>query len=674
MGNIKLISGKGKKATTKAGVRSGAGTVAKTTTGTGGGSAVRTASNSGTRTAAGSGAGASVRPAASANARYGAPAGYRPKRTRRTGARTAFIIFIILLAGITALVVSLGFYVDSLDTVYPNVWADGIRLSGMTLEEATRALKDAGYENNAKNVSATVTFPDESGFTITGEEVGFSQSAEEAALAAFEFGREGTFLEREISYAKALLSRTDLRELSAGKFDEDLVRRVAAQCVDAFNEKIVNDAITKTGNSIIIVKGTGIKPASEEGVFELTVNTLKKALEEQTHLTVEYIPGTAEMDDIDLQVLYKSIYVAPVDSVYDPATFSATESSAGLGFDIEAAQRLLNGAGLDSRVVIPLVAIEPEITKESIESLLFRDILAEQTTTINGTSNRLNNVILSAEAVNGFLMNPGEEFSFNKIVGQRTAAKGYKEANAYIAGMTVLEIGGGICQTSSTIYDCVLHTDLQVLERSAHRYAVSYLPFGNDATINWGSIDFRFKNNTEYPIRIETEISSRKLTARLVGTKLDDITIKTDSVRISTTPFQVVEREDESVPQGETVRYTDGYTGYVVDTYKLYYDADDNLINKVLVGRSTYHSQDRITLVPPALPPGEGEPTPPVEPTDPTGEPPSPDPTDKPPVDPTGEPTAGPTDEPPETEPPDDYNDSTHEPPDDYGGSQGQQP
>ena len=223
----------------------------------------------------------------------------------------------------------------------------------------------------------------------------------------------------------------------------------------------------------------------------------------------------------------------------------------------------------------------------------------------------------------------------------------------------VLETGGGICQTSSTIYDCVLHTDLQVIERSAHRYTVSYLPLGNDATINWGTIDFKFKNNTDYPIRVDIVAEGRKLTAKLIGTKLDDTYIKIETVTLSRTSYQTIRREDESVPPGKTVVESSGYSGAVVETYKNHYDGNDKLISRTLVGRSTYRTQDRVILIPPGsaetpdgqqptgTPENPSEPTVSPTPTDPTPTEPTPEPTDPPPVDPT--PTDPGTDETTET-------------------------
>jgi len=542
------------------------------------------------------------------------------KRKRKTGAKTAFIIILIILAGLLALAVSLGVYVGSLDTVFPNVWAEGTKLSDLTLEEATQALVDAGFESNAVDVHATVMFPDGSGFTVSGEEVGFALNAAEAALAAFEHGRGGSFLESEIAYLKSHFTRTDLNGVSQASFDDSVVRELAAVHTKRFNDALISGAFTIGSDSITIVVGTGIQPADEDSVFKLAEETLFRALEEQAHLTVQYVPDSDDSREVDLDLLYSSISIESVSAVYDPETFGATQSVRGRSFDMVSAEAMLRRAESGETVVIPLFYVEPEMTTEELESMLFRDILAEKTTTIGGSSNRLNNITISSAAIDGTMLNPGDVFSFNQVVGQRTAKKGYREAGAYVGGILQDEVGGGICQTSSTIYYCVLKADLEVVERRNHPLTISYLPLGHDATVSWGAIDFKFRNSTDFPIRVEVTIEARDLTVRLFGTKLDDTYIETERVVLQRISGQVIRQEDESIPPGETKVQLPGQTGYIVEVFKNRYDGDGNLLERWSIGKDTYRAQNRVILVPP----GGAVPTP--EPT-PTEAPAQPDPT-----------------------------------------------
>ena len=525
------------------------------------------------------------------------------KSTKRMSrAKKAAIIVSAVIVVLAAAFFSLGFYVRGLDTIFPNVWADGVDLSGMTFEEARQMLVDMGYESDADGVSATIVFPDDSSFSVFGDAAGLSLNAEEAAQAAFEYGRDGSFFENKLTFIRSLFTDTELSDVSTAKFDEEYVRDAAEAHVKTFNDKLISDAVDINDDAIIIVKGITFSPADENAVHVLAVATLMKAMAEKAHLTAEYDPEVTVAQEIDLHTLYNSISVEAISAVYDPDTFSATESYPGVSFDMDAARIKIDSAGMGERVVIPLIAIEPEITTEDIESKLFRDVLAETTTSTAGSSsNRINNIVLSSSAINGKQMNPGDMFSFNEVVGQRTAERGYLPAGAYVGELVVQETGGGICQTSSTLYYSVLKADLDVVERRPHTMTVGYLPFGGDATIDWGNIDFKFKNSTEYPIRIETEMSenNRNVTMRLIGTKQDDNYIQLEHIIMSSTPVEIVMREDESILPGETKVLTEGSTGYVVDTFKHLFDSDDNLISTTQVGRSVYFVQNRIILIPP---------------------------------------------------------------------------
>ena len=505
----------------------------------------------------------------------------------------------VLLAIVAAALIAFGFYVKNIDTIFPKVFANGINLSGMTYDEARQRLVSLGYENNAEGVMATIEFPDGSSFSVSGEEAGFALDAAGAARAAFEYGRNGSFFANGFAFIRSFLSGTELNDIALSNFNESKVREIASESTQVFNDSLLDDAYEINSDHIVIVKGRSFSPAVESDVYALTVDILNQAMAAKSHLSAQYTPDYIAPKEVDLQMLYNTVYVEPVSSEYEPETYTATASVTGVSFNLNEATAMMNRAAMGEHVIIPLIFTEPEVTAEYLDSLLFRDTLAETTTYVAGTSNRVNNVRLSSSSIDGTVLNPGDTFTFNGIVGERTAERGFKEAGAYVGNLMVQEIGGGICQTSSTIYYSVLKADLEVLERQPHNMTVGYLPLGGDATINWGTIDLRFKNNTDYPIRVEMELEGLNLTARLVGTKLDESYINITYTIISSTASEEIEREDESIPEGERKVYTEGSTGYVVDTYKHYYDGDDNLTDTVYVGRSTYYVQHRIILIPP---------------------------------------------------------------------------
>ncbi len=146
----------------------------------------------------------------------------------------------------------------------------------------------------------------------------------------------------------------------------------------------------------------------------------------------------------------------------------------------------------------------------------FKQIGYYQTHTTNN-SDRNTNVRLSCEAVNGTVLQPGEQFSYNGKLGKRTAEKGYKEAGAYANGEHVMELGGGVCQLSSSMYNAVISANLEVNERTGHTYEPSYVTPGEDATVSYSKPDFVFTNNTEGPVGLLTHYADRTVTVQIFG-------------------------------------------------------------------------------------------------------------------------------------------------------------
>ena len=144
--------------------------------------------------------------------------------------------------------------------------------------------------------------------------------------------------------------------------------------------------------------------------------------------------------------------------------------------------------------------------------------IASYSTKVSGsTSNRLTNIRITCEKLNGTTVNTGDTFSFCEITGPSTAEEGYKEATMFLDGKEVQSLGGGNCQVSSTLYNAVLDVpDLKVIERHEHGKKVSYVPDGKDAAVSYGSIDFKFKNNTDNNIKLYFETDDVTLTVKIV--------------------------------------------------------------------------------------------------------------------------------------------------------------
>lgn len=216
-------------------------------------------------------------------------------------------------------------------------------------------------------------------------------------------------------------------------------------------------------------------------------------------------------------------------------------------------------------VELKMRRMEPEITTEVAETMGVKERLSTFTTDYSPSNlPRVNNIHTLVDALNGTLIAPGETVSFNETVGERTAAKGYQEANAIVNGKLVPQLGGGICQVGTTIFNTVFFSGLPVVERYNHSQYISHYPKGRDATVSWNGPDFRFKNDTENWILIATAYTNSTVTISLYGTDPGyDVTYKTgDWTNIK--PYPVREIEDPTMPVGMNVVEERGVTGRTI--------------------------------------------------------------------------------------------------------------
>lgn len=306
-----------------------------------------------------------------------------------------------------------------------------------------------------------------------------------------------------------------------------------------------------------------------------------------------------EPQPINLQTYLDDYYIEPKDARFELGTFEIIDAVDGYGFDIEQATKQLEAAAPGSKVEIPFVPLKAPVTAEVLRGILYRDTLYEHTATEKTSDDDRNtNLRLACEAIDGLIIYPGDTFSYNNALGARTAAKGYRPGPAYESGRVIKSIGGGICQVSSVLYYCALMADLEILTRQNHGYSVAYMDPGMDAAVSWGSLDFCFRNNTNYPIKIEAEAKGNATTVRLLGTDEKDYYIKL-RYEVSNENHYQIKYEDypannaEGYKDGDIIQ--DGHTGCVVVTYRAKYDKKTNaMISEVEEDTSYYSRLDAI--------------------------------------------------------------------------------
>ena len=341
------------------------------------------------------------------------------------------------------------------------------------------------------------------------------------------------------------------------------------------------------------------------GTLEQRVRQIERAKSEGVRFVTGYTYDRSAVRAL-ADTIADSLDVAAKDATldaFDPNnhTFTFTKESAGYRVDRE----LLHGdilAALDERaydrvILVRGESVAPQVTLAQLHGLFGK--ISSFTTKTTKDNDRNTNIALSAAALNGRMVLPGDTLSFNDCTGKRTGEKGYREAGAIAGGVLVDDTGGGVCQTSSTLFNAVVRADLEIVTRYAHSWPSSYVNKGEDATVNWPSLDFVFRNNGQFPVFIVAWYANQEVTVEVYGQMLADgqtIDLVSETTQTIKPSNDIVYTLDETLPAGTRKAGRQKRTGYVVDTYKVYADAQGNELRREKLWTTTYRAQQEEIL------------------------------------------------------------------------------
>ncbi len=274
--------------------------------------------------------------------------------------------------------------------------------------------------------------------------------------------------------------------------------------------------------------------------------------------------------------------------------FVVSPEKAGYDIDVNAAAKavkdLFDSNVYSGEITVPTVMKEPEITEAMLRENF--GLVGEEWTKASANSNRNNNIDQACEYINGTILQPGDTFSFNKTVKERTADRGFKEATVIAGGQYEQGLGGGICQASTTLYNAVLKANLRVVERNHHAWPSDYISTGLDATVDWPGVDFQFQNDTDYPVIIVMwfDWADNTVISEIYGKKLPNGEyIELYAEITSQTPAGSNEYvEDKELPVGQTKTIRQAHQGITANVYKIWYNANDEEIKRELYNTTTY--------------------------------------------------------------------------------------
>lgn len=536
------------------------------------------------------------------------------KRLSGGAGKKPLIIIGILVAVLAAAYLGLCAYAASLDVFFPNTTINGVDVAGMTVQQAGEELGStlpqrtmAFYLPLTGKSGDGVTAPEgetlydpEPAATVSCESLGITQDVDYTAYAQSVYDRsqgQSGFFQGGWSFLAHLFHSQGAKGVYLEP-DGTVFRQKLSELAQTFSRP-AQDASYEVGqDSLTVTRELDGLAVTEANLEQPIRDALSSEADGAVYVDAAILPAQA----LTAQGIHDAVAGSMKNAGYDAATDSITPEQAGAGFDVAEAQALLDAASPGETVEIPADIQQPHVTAAELKEVLFRDVLGQCRTHVSGTSARINNVKLSAAACNGVVLNTGDVFSYNATTGQRTPAKGYQAAPAYVGGETVDEVGGGVCQTSSTIYYACLRANLEITERYAHRYVPAYIDWGMDATVSWGGPDYKFTNNTDYPIKIVATYSGGYLTVKILGTNVDGTYAKMTNEVLSKTNWETVYKDDETLPAGTEKVTTTPYTGYKVKSYRNVYSADGKLISSTYEATSDYKVRNKVISRGPALP------------------------------------------------------------------------
>ena len=500
------------------------------------------------------------------------------------------IVISIIIVAIVALLFSTVFALTNINNnkIISGITINGVDVSGLTQEEAKAKLETIYAEKMNTNIDLKYE-EFESELNATLMEVNYD--VETAVNEAYSLGRNSNIFVNNYNILGTLVGKRDIHVNMT--LNEETTKQTIEDIGSNLPGILIEPSYSIEEDKLIITRG-------KEGIVIKTDDLLTQVKEmlNDIHVTegvIEIPVETKTPQDIDIDKIHSEVYKEAQDAYYTKDPFAIYPEVEGIDFDVEKAKETI-AAEVKDEYVIDLIITKPNITIDQIGTEAFPDQLSTFTTRYDASdTDRTTNLVLACQKLNGKVIMPEETFSYNETLGPRTAAAGYKNAKIYESGQVVDGLGGGICQISSTLYNAALMSDMEIVERRNHQFVTSYVKAGRDATVVYGSTDFRFKNTRTYPVKIIASAKNGIATVSIFGIKEADreYTYSFSTETVSTIPYTTKYVEDSSLAAGKEVVKQKGANGLVTKTY-MTKRLDGKVVSTELLSKDTYSAMQRI--------------------------------------------------------------------------------
>lgn len=423
-----------------------------------------------------------------------------------------FIAIIVLIITFSIFTV----YNANNDNIASGIYIKNVDVSNLSKDEAKEKISSYINENLPENIALKHNDYETS---IPLSSLNLSFDIDSAVDSAYSIGKNENILKNSFQAIKTMFTHTNIEPSYSIDLEqlETSLKDISSKLPDTVKES----GYYIEGKNLIIT------PGSEGNIVNVSqmVSYIKNGLANLTlkDRVLDIATVVEQPSKINIDKIYEEIYKDPVDAYYTQEPYAVFPSENGMDFanSLDEAKAMLEEP--KDEYVIPLKILYPNVTTNMIGTEAFPDLLSTYSTKYSTRDkDRTTNLQLAANKINGTVLMPGEIFSYNQVVGERTIAAGYKEAPIYVSGEVVDGLGGGICQITSTLYNAVLYANLGIVSRSNHQFVPSYVTASRDATVVYGAIDFKFKNTRDYPIKITCSVSNGIATFNIYGLRNDN--------------------------------------------------------------------------------------------------------------------------------------------------------
>lgn len=504
-------------------------------------------------------------------------------------AKTAIAVLSIVITLIIILLFSTVFALANLtnDKIIEGVSIKGIELVGLSKDDAKLEIEEAITEQLSMQISLNYNQYETS---ISPEQIEAKYNIDKAIENAYQYGRSQNIIANNFNILYAMIFGKEIPVDFS--YNENLLTQMCEDISKKIPGVMIDTSYYIEGSNIIITKGTPGIGINVEELKPLIVNHIIEGVNKKA-ITIPIVNKNPK--DINIDQIHQEIYKEPKDAYYTENPFKIYPHEDGIDFSIslEEARKIVEED--KTEYTIPIKYSSPKVTTNQIGTEAFPNLISSFSTKYDiNNRNRTTNLELASSKINGCVLLPGEEFSYNKVVGERTIAAGYKEAAIYSGGEVVDGLGGGICQISSTLYNAVVQANLDVTQRSNHQFITSYVSAGKDATVVYGAIDFKFVNTRKYPIKIVSSVKSGIAQMQIFGIKEEvEYDIKIETEILSYIPFSTKYVEDNTLDAGVERVKQYGAQGCKSIAYKVC-RLDGAVISKTVLSTDTYSAMTKI--------------------------------------------------------------------------------